>query len=235
MLQGPPRQCGCVGDAGGRGPCVTHLGRRCPQLPPATGPGSAASRRNPQAQTHYGGRPGPAPRHSPETTAVTAGLCGQAHPGGTHLAHTQPHLLRLPEQGLTWAWSGSRVKGVPCRLLRGQGHSGSGEGGCGQEAPGRPTLLPSSVLCQVLGSGGVGPGAGVAGGSRGHIGTWCGGVSGTCLGGGGEDLPPNPRLQRSSLLSGLQQFANAPPAPHPHPPQISGRGLLSPIHGNPRS
>ena len=34
---------------------------------------------------------------------------------------TQPHLLRLPEQGLTRAWSGSRVKGVPCRLLRGRG------------------------------------------------------------------------------------------------------------------
>ena len=49
----------------------------------------------------------------------------------------------------------------------------------------------------------------------GHMGTWCGGVSGTCLGGGGEkDLPPTP-ASNARLLSGLQQFANAPPAPTP--------------------
>ena len=138
---------------------------------------------------------------------------------------TQPHLLRLPEQGLTRAWSGSRVKGVPCGLLRGRGCSGSGEGGWDQEAPGHSTLPPSSVLCQMLGSGGVGPGAGVAGGSRGHTGTWCGGV---------WHLPGRWRREGH-------------PPPHPHatvcsswlmPPLLqmsSGRGLLSPTHGNPRS
>lgn len=132
-----------------------------------------------------------------EETSGPGSLCGEAWSSTT----TQSR-----------AWSGSRVKGVPCRLLRGRGCSGSGEGGWDQEAPGHSTPPPSSVLCLVLGSGGVGPGAGVAGGSRGHTGTRCGGVWHLPGRWRREGHPPALRAPppRNGLLSGLQQLANAP-------------------------
>lgn len=145
---------------------------------------------------------------------------------------TQPHLLRLPEQGLTRAWSGSRVKGVPCRLLRGRGCSGSGEGGWDQEAPGHSTPPPSSVLCLVLGSGGVGPGAGVAGGSWGHTGTRCGGVWHLPGRWRREGHPPALRAPPHATVCCLVCSSWLMP---PLLQMSSGRGLLSPTHGNPRS
>lgn len=77
------------------GPHITHPGRRCSQLPPATGPQGAPSMRTPQAQSHYGERPGPAPRHSPETTVVTARLCLARPREGP----TQPPPAEAPRAG----------------------------------------------------------------------------------------------------------------------------------------
>ena len=62
-----------------------------------------------------------------------------------------PHPLRLPEQGLTWASSGRTVEVASWGLVRGPESRSSGEEGWGQAAPGAPH--PDALLSGVPGAG----------------------------------------------------------------------------------
>lgn len=87
---------------------LTHLGRGCPQLPLSTGPQGAPSGRDPQAQSCWGERPGPATSHSPETRGHCSSCPARPREGPTY----------LPTRG---SWPGAHLG---LRQESGSGHLG---------------------------------------------------------------------------------------------------------------